>query len=326
MLAAGALALSACSVLPPTLPEDPARELGGVPFFPQTIHQCGPAALATVLGWSGMATTPEALALQVYIPGRKGSLALELVAATRRAGRMPWQLRAEEDVLLGEVQAGMPVLVLQDLGTAGMHWWHYAVIVGYDPDRELVILRSGRERRRLESRHRFMASWRRGGGWAMLALPLDRLPASTTPEDVVHTIENSRDFLPAGASLPTYAAAVGRWPGDTTILFAAANDAYGSSRLDTAGQFYRALLTADPHHAAGLNNYANLLIELGCPAAAIVNAHAAMEALERDTNGDGRFRAAVEDTLSRAREAASNPPAAPAGCPPVTAAGSRAGG
>lgn len=60
------------------LPEDPARELIEVPFFPRTAHQCGPAALATVLNWSGVGTTPEALAHQVYIPDRKGGLAREL--------------------------------------------------------------------------------------------------------------------------------------------------------------------------------------------------------------------------------------------------------
>ena len=60
-MAASALTLAACSVQLPTLAEDPTRELTQVPFFPQTLHQCGPAALATVLGWSGVHATPEAL-------------------------------------------------------------------------------------------------------------------------------------------------------------------------------------------------------------------------------------------------------------------------
>ncbi|MEO7385334.1 MAG: hypothetical protein ABIX37_00195, partial [Gammaproteobacteria bacterium] len=71
-LAAG-LALAACSALGPELAEDPRHELTGVPFFPQTIHQCGPAALATVLGASGVIATPDELAPLVYLPGRRGS-------------------------------------------------------------------------------------------------------------------------------------------------------------------------------------------------------------------------------------------------------------
>ncbi len=88
-----------------------------------------------------------------------------------------------------------------------------------------------------------------------------------------------------------------------------------------AGQFHRALFTVDPHHAAGLNNYANLLIDRGC-AAAITNARAAIEALERHPGRDGRYRVTVEDTLSRARELGRNALSVPAGCPPLTADGS----
>src|SRR3546814_6412587 len=37
-----------------------------VPFFPQQVYYCGPAALAMTLTWSGLAETPESLAPQVY--------------------------------------------------------------------------------------------------------------------------------------------------------------------------------------------------------------------------------------------------------------------
>lgn len=47
-------------------------ELTNVPFFPQEDYQCGPAALATVLTWSGVNVTPEQLTPQVYIPERWG--------------------------------------------------------------------------------------------------------------------------------------------------------------------------------------------------------------------------------------------------------------
>jgi hypothetical protein len=296
----GALALAACSVLAPALPEDPARELTRVPFFPQTIHQCGPAALATVLTWSGAPTTPEELAPQVYIPQRQGSLALELVAATRRAGRIPYPLQPDPSALLAELRAGTPVLVLQDLGLAWLKRWHYAVVIGFDAERDLLILRSGTERRRLESRERFIDSWERGGRWALVAMPPERLPASATPQDVVRTLENSGNLLPAGTIARAYAAAASRWPSDATLLFAAANQAYGGALLDDAERLYRQLLAAEPHHVAGRNNYANLLIDRGCVAAAVANARAALADLARADGRDGQFNGAVEDTLARA--------------------------
>ena len=54
-------------------------ELTAVPFHPQELYQCGPAALATVLNWSGEQVRPSALVDEVYLPGRQGSLQLEML-------------------------------------------------------------------------------------------------------------------------------------------------------------------------------------------------------------------------------------------------------
>src|SRR5437763_1585351 len=51
-------------------------ELKSVPFFPQEDYQCGPAALATVLAYTGTSVTPEALVKQLFVPARQGSLQL----------------------------------------------------------------------------------------------------------------------------------------------------------------------------------------------------------------------------------------------------------
>ena len=59
-------------------------EIQGVPFFAQEEHQCGPAALATMLKFSGLDVTPAALTEKVYVPGREGSFAVELAAAARQ--------------------------------------------------------------------------------------------------------------------------------------------------------------------------------------------------------------------------------------------------
>ena len=281
------------------MPENPALELTQVPFFPQTIHQCGPAALATVLNWSGAATTPEALTPQVYIPDRRGSLTVELVSATRRAGRIPYQPALDADGLIAEVRAGNPVLVFQDLGIAWLHSWHYAVVVGYDPGGDVFILRSGTNRRSLERKQRFLDSWERGERWGMLAMPPDRLPAGATPEDVVRTLENSREFLPAGAPAQAYAVALGRWPDDPILLFAAANDDYAAGRLTDAEHLYRHLLAGSPGHIAGRNNLANLLLDRSCAADAVEAARAALAELDRNPGANNDFRDAVNETLAR---------------------------
>ena len=85
--------LSGCGTLPQveallaakaTLP--PRAELTEVPFFPQDDYQCGPAALAMTLKNSGVDITPEALASQVYLPKRQGSLQVEPVQHANHIG------------------------------------------------------------------------------------------------------------------------------------------------------------------------------------------------------------------------------------------------
>src|SRR5690606_32243644 len=87
-----------------------------MPFFAQDRYQCGPAALATMLGAAGVDVTPEQLVPLVYVPQRKGSFQVEMLAAARRFGRLAYPLEPRLDALLREVRGGHPVLVLQNLG------------------------------------------------------------------------------------------------------------------------------------------------------------------------------------------------------------------
>ena len=86
------------------------------PFHTRVSDQCGPSALATVLQASGITVAPEALKSRVYIPDREGSLPIEMLAATRGYKRIPYLINPDITALLGELQAGRPVLVLQNLG------------------------------------------------------------------------------------------------------------------------------------------------------------------------------------------------------------------
>src|SRR5689334_22420400 len=122
-------------------------ELTKVPFFAQQEYQCGPAALAMVLGFDGVDVTPESLVPKVYLPQRHGSLQVEMVAAPRAYGLVSWQLAPRLEDVLREVEHGTPVVVLQDYGLWPVRIWHYAVVVGFDRGTRKVVLRSGDKER-----------------------------------------------------------------------------------------------------------------------------------------------------------------------------------
>ena len=92
---------------------------------------------------AGREATPETLLSQVYVPGRKGSLQAEMLAAARRHRLVAYTLAPRLADLLHEIAAGNPVLGLQNLGLDWVPRWHYAVAIGYDLEERQIVLRSG---------------------------------------------------------------------------------------------------------------------------------------------------------------------------------------
>lgn len=245
-------------------------EVAGAPFFPQEDYECGPAALATVLGHSGVKVTPAALAPEVYLPQRRGSLQIELIAATRRHGRIPVVISPDLAALVAELKAGRPVLVLQNLRLRTWPAWHYAVAVGYDAQRDVFLLRSGKTRRLETSAAEFLRTWRLGGHWAMVTLVPGELPASSEPRRYLEAVAAMEGRADALALTLSYRAALARWPQNFAARFGLANAQRASGQLAEAEDGYRRLLEERPNEPAVANNLADLLVEKGCPEDALM--------------------------------------------------------
>jgi len=237
--------------------------LSNVPFYPQQIHQCGPAALATVLDWSGEVVTPEALVPEVYVPGREGSLQVELLASARRHGRIAYVLRPRLEDLLAEVRAGHPVLVLQNLGLSWYPRWHYAVVIGYDLDADRLTLRSGDEAAHTETLELFERTWNRGDDWAVVVLKPGQMPARAEPLRYLQAVVGFERLGNWEAAALSYRAALKRWPDNVAAAMGLGNSYYARGELKKAAVHYRTVLRAHPDYAPALNNLAQTLADLG---------------------------------------------------------------
>jgi len=240
-------------------------ELSDVAFFPQEEYQCGPAALATVLVEAGVEVTPEQLVAHMYIPARRGSLQTELVAATRGHGQVPYVMRGSVAPILAELRAGRPVLVFQNLGLERWPLWHYAVLVGFDPDREQFLLRSGTTRRHVMSAREFLATWDRAGRWSLVTVAASEPPVSA---DVVSWLQAVAPFESIG-DLATaalgYEAAVKRWPEESLAWTALGNVRYRQDRLEEAEMAYAHALSLAGGLWSARNNLVRTLIARDCP-------------------------------------------------------------
>lgn len=243
------LALSACSTTPlqsrslDTTQYSPV-ELERTPFFPQEAYQCGPAALATVLNFSGHEISTETLTDQVYLPDRQGSLQAELVAATRRAGRVPYVMQPQLVSLFEELEAGNPVLVLQNLRLPRWPEWHYAVVIGFEPENEQVILRSGTTEREIMSLRRFEQTWQLGDYWALVITEPGTVPVTAQEIPYLAAVAELERQQRFEAAIAGYQGAAQRWPENYTPVFGLANIAFQQGNYGLAEDYY--------YHAADL--------------------------------------------------------------------------
>jgi tetratricopeptide (TPR) repeat protein len=305
VLYACTLALSGCAslwpqtaalreALPQGLPES--TELAQVPFFPQEDYQCGPAALATALTASGVKITPEDLVPQVYIPERKGSLQVEMLAAARRHGLVSYQLAPRLEDLLREVAAGNPVIVLQNLGVSD--GWHYAVVVGYDYGSGNLILRSGTTERQLMPFTVHEMVWKRSNYWAMVALPPDRIAVTANEQRWLGAIAAmERAGQPASARI-AYSGFLKRWPENVNAAVGLANTHYALGALPEAERVLRDALERAPDSVVALNNLAQTLSDQGKNEEALGFIERAVER----AGSSGPFAAAVQETHDTIRK------------------------
>lgn len=237
-------------------------QIQNVPFFAQEDHECGPAALAMVLGSAGIAVQPEELVAQVYVPGRQGTLQPELLAASRRHGLAAYVLQPTVEALLREVAAGNPVLVFQNLSLPVYPVWHYAVVTGYDHDRNVLVLHSGRTARLEMSLFTFERTWARGDYWAIVALPTSRIPVTAQPDRYAQAIA-ALERTQKAAARSAYAQALHQWPSHQVLLLGAGNTAYAMGDLPAAASAYAKAVQAHPDFADGWNNLAQVQFEQG---------------------------------------------------------------
>lgn len=257
-------------------------ELHDTPFYPQEDWQCGPAALSSLLVNSGVEIVPEELAGKIYLPHRRGSLQLELVAASRRYQRLPYVLDSNLMALLAELSAGRPVLVLQNLGLENYPVWHYSVLIGYDSVQDEIVLRSGVHNRRVIGFGHFMRSWEKGGRWAMVTLRPGEVPGLADATRYIQAVADLERFVAPDVAGDYYDAALARWPDNFFALFGRANVHYVKGELPQAEDLFRKLLAIEPDHPAARNNLAQLLADRGCLTEAMGEIESALALLDSD--------------------------------------------
>jgi hypothetical protein len=273
--------LQGCGLLPigplTQAPDVPVRTMiTGVPFFAQEELQCGPAALAMALNWSGVAVRPSDLSPEVYSPGLKGSLQNSLIGSARRHGRVAYPIAGSE-ALLAEVAAGHPVIVLVNLSFFWYPKWHYAVVIGFDQEEGEVLLHSGLTAREILSARTFMNIWRRGNFWGLLVLPPDQMPVGSNEVEWLAAVAGLEQAGQWQAASTGYATALTRWEESFAAWMGLGNSRYSLRELDGSAEAFHQATLLQPENGMAFNNLAHVLAEQGQQEAALVAAQRAVD-------------------------------------------------
>ena len=240
----------------------PFHELSAVPFFPQKEYQCGPASLAMVLAWGGLQVDADELAPQVYTPSLKGSLQPAMITAARRHGRVAYPI-SEANALLKEIAAGHPVIVLQNLGLSWVPVWHYAVVIGYDLDKAIIVLHSGITNRKTTALKTFENTWARSKHWGLVVLPPGHLPATAEESSYVKAVAGLERARQWQAAVEGYKTALSRWPQSFSAHIGLSNSYYAQDDLKSARKVLQNTTILFPEEGVAFNNLAHVLWKQG---------------------------------------------------------------
>lgn len=274
--------------------------IADLPFFPQDAYQCGPAALATVLAHAGTSVSPAMLVDSIYIPGRKGSLQIEVAAAGRGHNKVSHEIEGSMDTLLREVNSGNPVLVLQNLGLTSFPQWHFAVVKGFDLESKILILNSGEFENYELPLSVFERTWARAQYWAITVLPPDQIPATAEPGAYLPSLWDFEQTTPDSDSVAVaYGAAVDRWPDDAFLHMALANWQLNAGLHDEAVQSYNRVLQLEPEYAPAHNNIAYAYQAAGIVEKAI---HHARKAVQFGRNNNAVYQSTLNEIVAEASD------------------------
>lgn len=228
-------------------------ETAPVPFVAQSEAYCGPATLTMVLRHYGRDTDMNTVAPLVFTPGQKGSLQSDMTGAARRLGMTAVPVRGLP-ALLGEIAAGNPVIIFENLALDWWPQWHYAVVYGYDLQKPEVYLHSGPDAGKRWNMKKFERSWMLGDYWALVVLPPDRLAA--TADELAHAGSASalEEIGKISEAAAAYQAMLRQWPRSLPALVGLGNISYLRHEYAESAAYLRRAVEFHPDSASARHN------------------------------------------------------------------------
>lgn len=276
-----------------TIPES--KKLISVPFVAQSENYCGPATLTMAMQASGAAVTLDRLGAEIVTPGKGGTLQEDMLGASRRHGRLAVKVDTMA-ALLGEIAAGNPVIVFQNLGLSWYPRWHYALAVGYDLEREKIILHSGQSEFLFTDLKWFERSWALGSYWALVVLSPDKIPATADDLAIATGAAGLEQVGKLSDAAAVYQKILIKWPHSQAAFIGMGNVRYAQNDFKSSAGYLKRATQLYPESAVLWHNLALAQGGAGQDTAARVSARTALR-LVKDADEARRYGASLQGWL-----------------------------
>lgn len=262
-----ALMLGACASGPDLrslrAPDEPLHaHLKGVPFIAHAVAPGGAESLAMTLQASGASVSPDELG---------AATETEMLATPNRHGFVSYPAGGSLTALLLEIDAGYPVIVRRTLPDSA-----FLVVVGYDLERNELLVHLPTARAARLSIERFDRDWARSGRWAMVALPPHSIPVAVSPRVALAAIHDFERVVGEPEAMPAWVAATEAWPEHAVAWFARGNAHAARREFVEARDAYLAAVGLAPELEPAWLELGRLYSQLGERGNALAALQAAM--------------------------------------------------
>lgn len=238
-------------------PSTSASVIENVPMQKWDIKSCGAGSLSAVLQHHGDTTTMDEW--QATLPKTRGGvMSIDLVLAARSKGFDSSLVSGDASMVEAEVRDGRPViLMLQVIQYPGksLDFFHYVVIDGFDPKRNLYRVQFGDGKARWAPLSRLELAWKKTKYATIVVRPRD--PNAEALRAAVRLEEEGKHALAAHA----YREVLQNDPKSVLAWTNLGNTEMRLQRHAAAEEAFRKALELEPDAADTLNNLAWLLYQ-----------------------------------------------------------------
>ena len=238
-------------------PAASATVIPNVPMQKWDIKSCGAGSLSSVLQHYGDPVTMDEW--QEKLPKTRGGvMSIDLVLAARERGFDANLVTGDRTLVEAELRDGRPViLMLQVIQYPGksLDFFHYVVVDGYDPMKNLFRIQFGDGKARWAPMSRLEPAWVKTKHATILIRPGD--PLAPALRAAVRLEEEGKHALAAHA----YREILAKNPNATLAWTNLGNTENRLGRRAAAEEAFRKAIESDPESADALNNLAWMLYE-----------------------------------------------------------------